>query len=76
MDASGYHNKNMVVTLVERGGSARSFHTDGHSIGDIVPIVRDNISREARMMTDKAQHYTQSWHGNLPSIAVCDHECL
>jgi transposase-like protein len=58
VDKTGYHNKNMVVTLVERGGSARSFHTDGHSIGDIVPIVRDNIERETRMMTDKAHHYT------------------
>src|SRR3984885_11506199 len=56
-DASRYHNKNMVVTLVERGGSARSFHTDGHSIADIVPIVRENIDRESRMMTDKAMHY-------------------
>ena len=59
IDETGYHNKNMVVTLVERGGSARSFHTDGHSIGDIVPIVRENIQRETRMMTDKAHHYTQ-----------------
>src|SRR3984957_1345120 len=49
--------KNMVVTLVERGGSARSFHTDGHSIADIVPIVRQNIRRESRLMTDKALHY-------------------
>jgi transposase-like protein len=49
--------KNMVVTLVERGGSARSFHTDGHSIADIVPIVRENIARESRLMTDKAHHY-------------------
>lgn len=57
VDASGYHNKNMVVTLVERGGSARSFTTDGHSIADIVPIVRENIARESRMMTDKALHY-------------------
>jgi transposase-like protein len=56
-DASGYHNKNMVVTLVERGGSARSFHTDGHSIASIVPIVRENIKRESRLMTDKALHY-------------------
>ena len=56
-DKSRYHNKNMVVTLVERGGSARSFHTDGHSIADIVPIVRENIDRESRMMTDKAMHY-------------------
>lgn len=49
--------KNMVVTLVERGGSARSFHTDGHSIASIVPIVRANIRRESRLMTDKALHY-------------------
>jgi hypothetical protein len=47
----------MVVTLVERGGSARSFHTDGHSIADIVPIVRENIQRESRLMTDRALHY-------------------
>ncbi len=57
IDKTGYHNKNMVVTLVERGGSARSFHTDGHSIADIVPIVRENISRETRLMTDPANHY-------------------
>jgi transposase-like protein len=49
--------KNMVVTLVQRGGSARSFHADGHSIADIVPIVRENIARESRLMTDKALHY-------------------
>jgi transposase-like protein len=57
IDPTGYHNKNMVVTLVERGGSARSFHTDGHSIADIVPIVRENIDRETRLMTDRAIHY-------------------
>jgi transposase-like protein len=56
-DVSRYHNKNMVVTLVERGGSARSFHTDGHSIASIVPIVRANIKRESRLMTDAANHY-------------------
>jgi transposase-like protein len=53
----GGANKNMVVTLVERGGSARSFHTDGHSIASIVPIVRENIRRESRLMTDQALHY-------------------
>jgi transposase-like protein len=57
IDKSGYHNKNMVVTLVERGGSARSLHAGGHSIADIVPIVRENIRRESRLMTDKALHY-------------------
>jgi transposase-like protein len=57
VDKSGYHNKNMVVTLVERGGSARSFHTDGHSAASIYPIVLQNIHRESRLMTDKAPHY-------------------
>jgi len=49
--------RNMVVTLVERGGSARSFHTDGHSVASIYPIVLENIRRESRLMTDKAHHY-------------------
>jgi transposase-like protein len=71
VDKTGYHNKNMVVTLVERGGSARSFHTDGHSIGDIVPIVRENIKRESRLMTDRALHYRRvgqefAEHGSVP----------
>jgi transposase-like protein len=56
-DVSRYHNKNMVLTLVERGGSARSFHTDGHSIASIVPILRQNVRRESNLMTDKAGHY-------------------
>jgi transposase-like protein len=57
LDKSGYHNKNMVVTLVERGGSARSFHTDGHSAASIYPIVLQNVRRESHLMTDKAMHY-------------------
>jgi len=56
-DVSRYHNKNMVLTLVERGGLARSFHVDGKRIADIQPIVRGNIRRESRLMTDKALHY-------------------
>jgi transposase-like protein len=66
----GGQHRNMVVTLVERGGSARSFHTDGHSAASIVPIVRDNIRRETRLMTDRALHYKQvgkefSEHGRV-----------
>ena len=56
-DVSRYHNKNMVLTLVERGGSARSFHTDGHSLASIVPIVRQNVRRDSDLMTDRALHY-------------------
>ncbi len=54
--AAGHH-KNAVLTLVERGGAARSFHIDGASAGDILPIVRSNLSKEAKLMTDEAGHY-------------------
>ena len=53
----GRSHKNAVLTLVERGGSARSFHIDGAAIRDIMPIVRSNVAREATVMTDEAKHY-------------------
>jgi transposase-like protein len=53
---AGAH-KNIVLTLVERGGGARSFHVDSTSVSDIVPLVRKNIKRESHLMTDEARHY-------------------
>jgi transposase-like protein len=53
----GFAHKNVVLTLVERGGSARSFHIDSTSIADIAPIVRANIKRETSLMTDAANQY-------------------
>ena len=53
----GWAHKNVVLTLVERGGSARSYHVDGTRLVDIVPVLRQNISRESKLMTDEAQHY-------------------
>jgi transposase-like protein len=55
----GTSTKNIVLTLVERGGSARSFHIDSTSIADIAPILRQNISRESKFMTDEARHYME-----------------
>ena len=53
----GGAHKNMVLTLVERGGSARSFHIGSASVAEIVPIVRQNIRRESTLMTDEGRHY-------------------
>ena len=50
-------DKNMVMTLVERGGSARSFHMAGAAISDVMPIIRQNVARESRINTDEAKHY-------------------
>ena len=53
----GPATKNVVLTLVERGGIARSFHIDSTSIAQIVPIVRENVRRESIVMTDEAPVY-------------------
>jgi transposase-like protein len=53
--ASSY--KNTVLTLVERGGSVRSFHVEGTASGDLLPIIRANISKEAFIMSDENAAY-------------------
>lgn len=53
----GWHFRNVVLTLVERGGSARSFHVKGTSIADLAPIIRTNLRRESDLMTDSASWY-------------------
>ena len=55
----GGSHKNIVLTLVERGGSARSFHIDRVTKAEVVPIVKANIDRESRLMTDEASIYTK-----------------
>jgi transposase-like protein len=53
----GNQFRNVVMTLVERGGSARSFHVDGTTVGTLIPIIRMNISRESALHTDQASWY-------------------
>jgi len=55
--SGGGAHKNTVVTLVERGGRARSFHVDIARIGTVMPIVRANIAKESALMTDEAGIY-------------------
>jgi transposase-like protein len=55
----GSTHKNTVLTLVERGGGARSFHIDNATIANIAPIVRENIRRESGLMTDESNLYRE-----------------
>jgi transposase-like protein len=48
---------NVVLSLVERDGSVRSFHVDSTSIADLMPTINANISHEAHVMTDAASWY-------------------
>ena len=54
---SGPSNKRAIVSLVERGGSVRSFHVavaDGHTVA---AIVNENVARETRLHTDESKLY-------------------
>jgi transposase-like protein len=42
----GSAHKNIVMTLVERGGPARSFHIDATTLNEVTKIVRENVHRE------------------------------
>lgn len=53
----GYAHKRPVLSLVERGGTVRSFHVDGTSTAQLVPIIRANIAKETAVMTDEAGQY-------------------
>jgi transposase-like protein len=56
MKQGGSAHKNVVLTLVERGGSVRSFHVESTSIAQI-PVLRTNVRRESDLMTDEAKQY-------------------
>ncbi len=53
---SPFH-KRKILTLVERDGNARSFHVEDLAVSTVAPIVRQNVARETRLMTDEANHY-------------------
>lgn len=53
----GYAHKYKVLTLVERGGRARSMVVDDLKAKTIVPILKANIDKESRVMTDEAGQY-------------------
>jgi hypothetical protein len=42
-----------VLTLIQRGGSARSFHVEGTRIADLAPVIRSNIDKQSTLMTDE-----------------------
>jgi transposase-like protein len=53
----GYAHKHAVLTLVERGKGARSFHVDGTKAADLLPIIKANVAPGTHVMTDEAGQY-------------------
>ena len=53
-----YRHKQKVLSLIDRtSGCARSFVIDEVNAKTILPILQENISREARLITDDGGHY-------------------
>ncbi len=56
----GYQHKNKVLSLIDREtGQARSIVVDDLRTSTVAPLVRENVAKEARFMTDEAKHYTK-----------------
>ncbi|MGE0579915.1 IS1595 family transposase [Reyranella sp.] len=55
----GNQHKHVVLTLVERGGAARSFHIDKASAREIKPILAKHMNKNSVLMTDEAKLYIQ-----------------
>lgn len=53
----GSNHKNVVMTLVERGGEARSFHVESNRRYDVEQVVNANLAKESALMTDEAHWY-------------------
>lgn len=50
-------HKNVILSLVERGGEVRSYHVLGSTVSEVIPIVNRNVAKESAVMTDAAQLY-------------------
>jgi transposase-like protein len=55
----GYAHKRKVLSLLDRGsGQSRSVVVDSLKAETVVPILKENIAKEAKVMTDDAGQYT------------------
>ena len=54
---TGPHNKRAIISLVERGGIARSFHVENADKATVNVIINQNIAKEARVHTDESRLY-------------------
>lgn len=55
--ARGYMHKEKIFSLVERGGSVRSFHVPSVNSKTLKPILLSQVATNANLMTDEAKVY-------------------
>ena len=59
---AGGDHKMKVLTLVERDGRARSFHVPNVTGKTLRTILRDQVARDTKLMTDEAMQYVGAKH--------------
>lgn len=57
--ARGWAHKMKVVSLVERDGQKRSFHVANVTHKTVAPILREQVAKKARLMTDETRIYNK-----------------
>ena len=66
----GYHHKHKILSLVDRTtGRAKSMVVEDLKAKTLVPILRENIAKDATVYTDEASQY----HGLAKNFAVHDY---
>ena len=67
----GHRHKLRVVSLIDRAtGQARSIDANSMVAGELAAIVRENVAKEARLMTDEANAY------KAVGREFASHECV
>jgi transposase-like protein len=66
----GYATKRKVVSLVERGGRARSIKVEELNAETIAKVLAENVAKESALHTDEARHY------NKPGQQFAAHESV
>lgn len=54
---TGGFDKRIIVSLVERHGSVRSFHVGAADKPNVMKIIRDHVAKETRIHTDESKLY-------------------
>ncbi|MHB1955839.1 MAG: IS1595 family transposase [Sulfobacillus sp.] len=53
----GYHHKEKIFSLVERGGKVRSFHVPRVNAATLLPIIKEQIAEDTHIVSDEAGQY-------------------
>jgi transposase-like protein len=70
----GVAHKMKVLSLVERGGRARSMVFDRTSASEIIPLVVQNVAKEAHVMTDDHAIYRHSLKVRFADHSIVRHQ--